>query len=434
MQLEVNQLQALPDKRLVHKEYTGYLLVVLAICFLPFERYEIYSGIRAVDLILIPLVGYGLLTIWFHKNRRIELPLILPIGLILMASLIATRDGISYKNGIVVILQETYLFIWFVVLTNFLILFSVSGMDRLAKIWTVIALLESATTLMGMLRIGPDIFYTEPMSHYVLTSSGINRGIGTFVNPNAAAAYLSISFFILLTTSWPNLAKTMFSIWMFLGIFATGSMGAMLSMIGGFVLLILAFIFMRNPRAAILWIALLVIFISIAVLVVVIFGPLLLKPLEKVADVQWLVLTVGRFPTSMMSRVVLIQNGWAVYKFYPFGIGPNTSGLFNSELHNDYIAFLFERGPFGLIGWLWFIWVSLSTVWKTAQVQTSLVYRWQILALGAAFFSMIVNAFSHEIFHFRQVWMLMAFLFAYCSVLSILPHIASADLRWKMDE
>jgi hypothetical protein len=211
-------------------------------------------------------------------------------------------------------------------------------------------------------------------------------------------------------------------------------MGAMLSMAGGFVLLILAFVFMRNARIAMLWIALFIIFISIAVLVVVLYGPILLKPLEKAAEVQWLVLTVGRFPSSMMSRIVLIQNGWAVYRYYPFGIGPNTSGLFNSELHNDYIAFLFERGPFGFIGWLWLIWIGISTVWRTAQVQTRSVHRWQILALGAAFLSMMVNAFSHEIFHFRQVWMLMAFLFAYCSVLSILPRISPADLQRKMDE
>jgi hypothetical protein len=420
MRLEAKQFQTITKRGGANKEYIGFLFVILALFLLPIERFEFFTGIRVVDFVLIPLVGYGILAAWL-ANQYIYLPLAWPMGLILIASLIATMGGVSYESGLMAILQEIYLFVWFIVITNFLILFSTTGVDTLTKVWTVVALIEATTTLMGMLQIGPSIFYTEPIGGYVISSSGVNRGLGTFVNPNATAAYLSISFFVLLATSWPKLLKAILGVWMFLGIFATGSMGATVSTVGGFLVLIFTFAFMCNPQTAKFWIGTLLIFVSIAIFIGLIFGPALLKFLENIAEAQWLVLTVGRLPASVMSRVILMQNCWGLYKHSPFGVGPSTC-----DLHNDYVAFLFERGPFGLIGWLWLIGTGLWTSWKTAWVQKKLLYRWQVLALGAAFLSIMVNSFSHEVFHFRQVWMLMAFLFASCTLLSISPGLATS--------
>ena len=420
MRVEAKQIQIVAKKKLVNKEYIGFLFVSLALFLLPLERFEFFTSIRVVDFVLIPLVGYGILNAWL-ANQRIYLPLAWPMGLILIASLIATMGGVSHERGLMSIFQEIYLFTWFIVITNFLILFSLNGVDKLAKVWAVIALIEATTTLMGMLQIGPYVFYTEPTAGYVMASSGVNRGIGTFVNPNAAAAYLSISFFVLLATSWPKSLKLILGFWIFVGIYATSSMGATVSTLGGFIVLILTFILMYNTNMAKFWIGILTIFISIVLFAVSISGPTFIKFLNHVTEAQGLVLMIGRLPKSLMGRVSLIQDGWNSYKFYPFGLGPSTS-----DLHNDYVAFLFERGPFGLIGWLWLIGVGLRAIWKTARAQEKLFYRWQVLALGAAFLSIMVNSFSHEVFHFRQVWMLMAFLFASCTLLSTPPGSATS--------
>jgi hypothetical protein len=67
---------------------------------------------------------------------------------------------------------------------------------------------------------------------------------------------------------------------------------------------------------------------------------------------------------------------------------------------------------------LWLVATGFLTCWRTARAQQELFYRWQVLAFGAAFLAMMVNSLSHEVFHFRQVWMLMAFLFASCILLA----------------
>ena len=428
MRAEAKRFQTISKKHVENKERIGFLFAALALCLLPIERFEFFTSIRVIDFVLIPLVGYGILNAWF-ANQRIYLPLAWPMGLILTASLIATMGSAFYERGLIAILQEIYLFLWFIVLTNFLIQFSIPGVDRLAKIWTIIALVESTTTLMGMLQIGPSIFYAEPTTGYVITSGGVNRGIGTFVNPNATAAYLSIRFFVLLAASWPKSLKVMFGTWILAGIFATGSMGAMLSTMGGFFVLILAYAFMLKPRSTIIWISMLVILLSVILLAGIIFSVELEGLVGTVAEAQWLVLTIGRLPTSVMSRVVLLQGGWEFFKHSPMGIGPSTS-----DLHNDYVAFLFERGPFGFIGWLWLIGTGLKATWKTARAQEILFQRWQVLVYGAAFLSTMVNSLTHEVFHFRQVWMLMAFLFASCMLLSRpSAFISSIPLNQQID-
>jgi O-antigen ligase len=81
-------------------------------------------------------------------------------------------------------------------------------------------------------------------------------------------------------------------------------------------------------------------------------------------------------------------------------------------MHNDYLAFLFERGPIGAIGWLWMVAATLLAPLRAACQCTHSQQRWQVLALGAGFLGCAMNAFTHEVSHFRQVWVLMAFLFA----------------------
>lgn len=391
----------------------GIIFVSLALLLLPIERFEFFTGIRVIDFVLFPLIAFGLLNMWL-ANQRFYMPLLWPAGVIIIASLIATMTGTNYERGITTITQELYLIAWFSVVTNLLIQSSLQGMDTMAKIWSIIALIESAATVMGMLHIGPYIFYTEPLRGYVITSGGMNRGIGTFVNPNATAAYLSISLFIVMTTKWPKLPKTIFALLILAGLYATGSMGAILSTVSGMLVLVIIFAYMQNPRRVRFWIGLLLICSSLFLFAGVISGSVLLKSLQSLPEARWLMLTIGRLPSSVLSRTELMQYGWGLFKLHPLGIGPGTC-----DLHNDYIAFLFERGPLGLIGWLWLIATGLLTCWKTAWAQNISFHRWQVLALGAAFLSTMVNSLSHEVFHFRQVWMLMAFLFASCILLTI---------------
>jgi hypothetical protein len=327
---------------------------------------------------------------------------------ILLSSSVATLIGLGHPESIVAILQEVYIFSWFIVLTNVLKASSLSNLDRLMKIWSAAACLESVTTVMGMFRIGPNIFYR---SSYEDVTAQIIRATGTYDNSNAAAAYLSISFFILLATSWPIWLRSVLGVWLFVGMFATGSNGALLSTFGSLIILVGTYSMAKNHQDIKLMLALIGMGAGIGALFLSILGlsPSPLAGLGLNTRDPLLFQTLGRLSHSASSRFDILAWAWETYRRHPWGTGPNS---FGSGLHNDYAAFLFERGPLGLIGWLWVIGATLLRPLQASNQLVNRRQRWQLLVLGAGFLSCTVNAFSHEISHMRQVWMLMVFLFA----------------------
>jgi len=261
---------------------------------------------------------------------------------------------------------------------------------------------------MGMVRIGPSMFYR---SSYEEVEAEFIRATGTYDNSNSAAVYLSISFFMLLITSWPVWLRSVLGLWLFIGIFATGSNGALLTTFGSLVLLAGGYLLLHHRRELELLIA--VIGIGLGVVTVAILAlalsSSLLSEFGPDTSSSALTNTLGRLSHSVAARSDILAWGWESYARHPLGTGPNS---FGSGLHSDYAAFLFERGPVGLIGWLLLIG---ATLFRSLRVANELVDKrqiWQVLVLGAGFLACAVNAFSHEISHMRQVWLLMAFLYA----------------------
>jgi hypothetical protein len=385
------------------KVRVGYLLVVLLLLLLPLERLMLPANLRVADFALVLLILYGSLSFWLTE-QRIYLPLLLPIWL----------AGLTHPASIISIVQEVYIFVWFIVLTNILISLSLSNVDRLMKIWSVIALTVAATTVMGMLHIGPNFFYTSPIDGQVLSFGGFSRGLGTYINPNAAAAYLSISFFVLLATDWSTGTRSIFAMCLLLGIFATGSMGGVFSTFIGLVVLVMIYSILKNRQEAMLWGVVVGIGIAIVIEVLYIFSllPSISFEFGSTTGFQWFSLTLGRLPRSLGSRLTLIESLWPIYNLNPLGTGPDTSALFKGSLHNDYAAFLIERGPLGFIGWMGLVGTTLIAPLRTVYRRTGSYRHWQLLTLWAGFLAIAINALTHEISHFRQVWVLMAFLFA----------------------
>jgi hypothetical protein len=383
------------------------------LCLLPIERLELPFRFVVADFALVLLTAYGLGRAW-HTRQPLVFPLLPSMWLILLSSLVATLAGSAHPNSITAIVQESYLFVWFIVLTNVLKTLSSLDVDRLMRVWTVLALVEAVTVLMGMLRIGPSLFYVAPGSGRVLSIGGLSRGLGTYVNPNAAAAYLSISFFVLLGTSWPIWLRSACGVWLLLGMLGTGSIGALLSTVGSLVVLAGVYPIVGNRRPTKLWGGILG--VGAGVLATMLFVlSLWPSPMPGAGfDTQGhlFALTLGRLPRALASRFTLVEEAWSAFSLNPLGSGPNTSVLYGGTLHNDYAAFLFERGPLGAIGWLFVVGSTLFTPLGAAQQSSDRHQRRRMLALGAGFLACAVNALTHEVSHFRQVWVLMAFLFA----------------------
>jgi hypothetical protein len=389
------------------KDRIGFWLLVLLLFLLPIEQMRFPFNVKPADLALVLLTLYGLLKAW-QTHQRLDFPLLLPIWVILLSSSVATLVGFGRPDSIIAIMQEIYIFVWFMVLTNVLRALPLPDLDRVMKIWSVIACLESITTVMGMLRIGPSMFYR---SSFEQATTEFIRATGTYDNSNAVAVYLSVSFFILLATSWPIWLQSVLGVWLLVGMFATGSNGALLSTLGSLVVLVGGHLIVKNRRHIKLLIAVIGMGVGIvaAVLIILSLSSSLLSEFGLGTGEPLLFYTLGRLSHGATSRFDILMWAWETYGRYPWGTGPNT---FASVLHNDYAAFWFERGPLGIIGWLWLI---AATLLRPLRVTNQLVnkhQRWQMLVLGAGFLACAVNAFSHEVSHMRQVWLLMAFLFA----------------------
>jgi hypothetical protein len=394
------------------RHQAGFWLFVLMLCLLPTEHLDLPYRLSAADSALVLLTLYGLARAW-RSQQRLDFPLLLPMWLILLSSLVATLTGFGDPRSIVAIIQEIYLFTWFIVLTNILRTFPSADVDHLMTVWSVVASAEAVIVLAEMLRVG-------------------SRAEGTFRNANATGAYLSVSIFVLLATRWPGWLRSVLGVWLFAGMYATGSMGALFSTIAGLLALLVVRIITRYPRATWLQGAVLCIGASLFVALLFILWSWPSMPSEAQFDEHGglLALTVGRFPRSMASRFNLISRVWPVYRLHPWGTGPNVGARLRISLHNDYVAFLFERGPVGALGWLWLVGASMLAPLRAVRQCRDSHQAWQVLALGAGFLACALNALTHEVSHFRQVWALMVFLFAgscACSVRSITDFSAGAE-------
>jgi hypothetical protein len=397
----------------------GYWLSILMLCLLPLERWMLPLNLRIVDFALVLLILYSLAKVRFMEGH-FRLPLIAPMWLILVASFIAIL-GSMHLESVMAIIQEVYLFVWFLCLTNVLAALPLSSLDRLMKLWSVIAVAEAAASLMGMWSIGPSLFYTSPIGGEVLSSNGLNRALGTYLNPNATAAYLSISFFVLWATSWSVRVRLPLGLWLLAGIFATGSLGALASTIASFAILVMLFLSHKHYQAAAFWRSAFSIGIGVGIALLLYFNLWYsFAPTSRfVTESDLFSLSAGRMSRSLSGRSDLVEGAWRTYWQHPLGTGPNTAAEYiGGDLHNDYVAFMFERGPLGALGWLWLVGSTLLVPLRVANEHSDSSGRWLVLALGAGFLACAVNALSHEVSHFRQVWVLMAFIFAASSILS----------------
>jgi O-antigen ligase len=382
---------------------------MLVIVALPYERFVGPASLRVVDGIVALLCVVTAVIFW-RSRRRLVVPLVWPMWLILLSSLVATILGVAYVTNVTAVIQEIYLWLFLIVMTNLLLLHNPQERDRLLTIWVVVACIIALTTLMGMLHIGPAMFYEIPYrDRYPF--EGLDRGVGTYINPNAAAAYLSTSFFIAIGAPIPLGWRVLTGIWIFAGMYGTGSNGAMGTTLLALVLLLAVFSMMRRRRAVLGWVGVLAGGTAVSL-------PLLDRlpaflPTNNLAINGLFDTSVRRVARAVTVRRQLWKAGWHEFQKRPWGIGPNSASEIQASLHNDYLAFLFERGPVGVLGWLLLLLEPLVYVVRAAgKAQADKQRQWQILALGAGFVANAMNAAVHELSHTRPLWLLMAFIFA----------------------
>ena len=128
--------------------------------------------------------------------------------------------------------------------------------------------------------------------------------------------------------------------------------------------------------------------------------------------------SVGRLDRGVLGRLDIWKRAWdGAGSRVLVGVGPNSASripvpprTLGRELHNDYVAFLIERGVLGLLGLLGLCVVLLR--WSGRLLRAGGEGRWRLAGLGGAVIANLPLAASHESFHFRHVWVLFGLVLA----------------------
>ena len=374
---------------------------------LPVEKWTV-SGLGPTDVFIIGLIAISWPVFW-RQRVRVSFPLALPMWIILLGSLVGLLSGLDFSAGFLALLQEIYLFVAFVTLVNAIV--DRELFDFLKKVWIIVATVEAV--LLVLQRFGFTLPFLRGGGKAAIAGTDvlteIGRAVGTFVNTNAAGGYMLISFFLLLTIPYPRHRLLRAGLYMLFlaGIYSTGSNGALVGLIVGLSLTFLYWI-AHHGRVMLFGLGVGAIVLTVFILSL----PSIMSVLQSARGDDSLLVAFSRADDKLQKRLALWENGANLIEEYPLGIGPNvTRSVVVIALHNDYVAYLTERGPLGLLGLIMLLGEVLF--WLALTARDGAEWR-DHLATGALIGGLIGLALMsvvHEVTHGRAVWLFYAFIY-----------------------
>ena len=377
-----------------------YLIFVAAA--LPWQNHQVmrkgitlFHVINAILLcvILVSLMSRGPKPRWY---------LVIPVYVYWVGSILGMFSSEVYSINIYTLAQDIYLYVWFV--TMCVLLRSDERVDILAIAW--------ALTLVFVLG-------TEG---FIAQGGAIDRGEFSFRNPNRAAAYLTLTFFILLRPAIPLLFKVVLGGLVAIAVGATASAAGTIGLGMGVLVFFYSIVYAKGPRAMR---PLLVLGVCGVGLLVAVLNPLANKDLPSALG-ELAPTAAPRIERSAGTREEIWVKGLESFRKHPLGIGPASfhrqidSGISDDgsiELHSDFVASLVERGIVGLLGHI------LLLIWVAREVFRGLTrsYRFRDViwasALAGATTTYFFYSITHEALHHETFWLLLALIFSHVQIM-----------------
>nr|MDQ3958259.1 O-antigen ligase family protein [Actinomycetota bacterium] len=350
---------------------------------------------------------------------RTRTPVRLPLGgsylLIVTGGLLAVTQSVVPRESLVAVVQDGYLFVWFVIVVNFLLLDDGRTARHVAILWTAVGVVVAVVVWGAALGYPEDIPY---LFGYPLVDI-YGRSEGTFRDPNMAGNYLVLSLFVLWAAPRPrNVAvKLALTIPFFFGIYVTQSITALVTLVGGAVVAAtIAFVGRREVVVA----------AAMAVIAAALIAALALPDdiLDRSADATGSLGQTEVFDESLgrsNSSLSLRAQRWEeAFRFFGssivLGIGPSSTdeslasrgAPISGEIHNDYMAGLLERGLLGGLGNVFLFVVAAGWSLRVGLDKKYAAQGWRPSALVGGIVVVLMAAMSLETLHFRHVWLFLA--------------------------
>ena len=362
------------------------------------------------------LVGLPFLWLFVIKGHYpISLSYTIATGIILFGSLASTLFAAKPSNSIIVILKEFYIFIWFVSLTAILSKLSTRDFHRFMTVWTGVVMLHGVLiiaqflspslwqTISGFTRISVNYEFYRPSGLFICDTAGC---------ANKAAYYQLLGFVPLMLAGFTKRNTVIVGIVLFLSILATGSMGATTAFLAGSTTTGVAVAVIRK-RLGLLIKYVLRLTIAISFLAGVFF--IILSQNQQYQE-HFKSIIVGRAGRSSEGRFALWSRGLNVFTDRPislWGIGPENFRVVDwqgKQLHNDFLAFLVERGVLSTLGLIGIAFIAMIRAVNLLLLNLKSTQRDQLVEVIflAMIIATLVESLTHQIFHDRELWLVLA--------------------------
>jgi hypothetical protein len=354
----------------------------------------------------------------FWRSRvPVRIPLATGVLLMLLGGIFAVTQSVVPRDSVAAIVQDVYLFVWFVLATNFIAHEGFRFIRKIAVTWWIIAV--AVATYMWVASVTCPANTLQIAGH-----PGANefcRALGPFFDPNLAGYYIVTSLFLLWACPVPRhrWTKLLVTVPFALAIHATQSITALAAVSAGvLVALTVSFVSRRRTAAALVLTILAIGFVVLAILPEDLNQPG--RVLNALGKQDIFAESLGRTNTSFGGRAGRWREALQFFgNDVLIGIGPVStndaltlqSAPIAGELHNDYVAGFIERGVVGGIGVLVFfgalsVWAVRLVTWRGPPP------GWRPAVLVGAMMPVLLSAVTLETLHFRHVWFFCALLIA----------------------
>jgi O-antigen ligase len=399
--------------RLRDRERVAVGAAAAAIALLPLLRPAGPGNSAPIDALIVLTFLASLVWLWTAR-RQIQVPYAIPIGFVLLGGVVGALAGPVPASGIVAVVQDIALVLWFWALVN--IASSPKRLRVIIRAWAYAAVVW-AVVLLGALAAGVTALSGQTESEGVRTAL-------TFGNPNVAGNYFFISIMVVWATGRPQhrLVRLAGYAALVAALASTGSNGALVALTVGAIVAGLLGLYRRAGVVA----------AATALTGVALTGAVFASQ-YSVEDVQsrasrssyaFIRDGVGRSAKTASDRSVLFHQGIALYHTGGLlGTGPGSTKVRLKdqsahrvvEAHNDYLAAINERGIIGLLGVVLLLGGLAFQALSLARPPTSPRLAAVIVrpnALAGAFAGALVAMSTTEYLHARHVWTLFAFVVA----------------------
>jgi O-antigen ligase len=407
----------LAGNRLSLSKHLVMFWLYLMLIFMPVKIFHLPLNMELVDLWVILALPIFWFSFMLGQPAKISSSYVLAILLILIGSFASAYAATDSSKSIIVVLKEIYLFAWFITVTAIFSNLDIKYLHRILVVWA------GAVILHGLLIIAqfllPEIWRLTTGFAGQANSYALFRPSGLFISEkagdaNKAAVFQLFGFIPLILAKPPKYLAMILATVLFASILATGSMGTTSAFVSGLVIAIIALTFFdRNLQLIKKFIMYLVI---IASMLLGTFAVVLSQSESYRAHFEKII--AGRAEKSSGGRFDLWQRGldaFIEHHVFLWGVGPENfrevdpTGNDN-QLHNDFLAFSVERGLIALAGLILIAVVAISRAIYLLREYSK--YRQQdglfIVVILAILSSALLVSLTHQIFHARELWLILA--------------------------